>query len=61
MTPCDRIYKTGAYDLIERYCDDEQGGDYENSIMADKFDNQAVVNLLIPLIRREIKEAKAWQ
>jgi len=53
---CDRIYRTNAYDKLEAYCDDEQGGNSDNCMIADKFDRQAVVNLLIPVIRKEIRD-----
>ena len=56
MVSIDRIYKTKAYDKLEAYCDDEQGGDYENCMIADKYDRQAVINLLIPIIRKEERE-----
>jgi len=50
---CEKIYKTEAYDRFEAYCDDEQGGDCDNCMACDKYDRQAIVNLLIPLIRKE--------
>jgi hypothetical protein len=52
MVSSERIYKTKAYDKLEAFCDDEQGGD-SCFMMADKFDRQQVVNLLIPIIRKE--------
>lgn len=55
MTSIDRIYKTKAYDKLEAFCDDEQGGD-SCFMMADKFDRQQVVNLILPIIRKEIKD-----
>ena len=55
----ERRYKTKAYDILEAYCDDDQGGDCDNCMVADKYDRQAVVNLLLPTIRREaIKNTK---
>lgn len=53
--PIERIYKTKAYDLLEAFCDDDQGGE-SDFMMCDKYDRQQVVNLLIPLIRRETRE-----
>ena len=55
--PTDRIYKTKAYDALEAFCDDEQGGD-SCFTMADKFDRQQVVNLLVPIIRKEMRMEK---
>jgi len=59
----ERRYRTGAYDKLEAFCDDEQGGDSCFS-MCDKFDRQQVVNLLIPIIRKEerdkLNEGKKW-
>jgi len=55
MTSIERIYKTKAYDKLEAFCDDEQGGD-SCFTLADKFDRQQVVNLLIPIIRKELKQ-----
>ena len=52
MVSIERIYKTKAYDKLEAFCDDEQGGN-SDFMMCDKFDRQAVVNLLIPIIRKE--------
>jgi hypothetical protein len=52
MVSSERIYKTKAYDKLEAFCDDEQGGD-SCFMMTDKFDRQQVVNLLIPIIRKE--------
>ena len=49
-----RIYKTKAYDKLEEFCDDDKGGD-SSFMMCDKFDRQEVVNLLIPIIRRETR------
>lgn len=51
----ERIYRTEAYDKLDAFCDDEQGGDSE-FIMVDKWDRQQVVNLLVPLIRNETRE-----
>ena len=51
----ERIYKTKAYDKLEAFCDDDKGGD-SCFMMADKFDRQQVVNLLIPIIRKEERE-----
>lgn len=56
--PTDRIYKTGAYDKLEAFCDDELGGD-SCFTLADKFDREQVVNLLIPIIRKEEREKRA--
>ena len=56
MVSIERIYKTKAYDKLEDYCDDDKGGDCDNCMIADKYDRQAVINLLIPLIRKEEKE-----
>lgn len=56
MTSIERIYKTKAYDKLEAYCDDEQGGDSDRCMMADKYSRQAVVNLLIPIIRKEVRD-----
>ena len=53
MVSIERIYKTKAYDKLEAFCDDEQGGDSDNCMMADKWDRQQVVNLLVPIIRNE--------
>jgi hypothetical protein len=58
MVSCDRIYKTKAYDKLEAFCDDEQGGD-SCRVMADKYDRQEIVNLLIPVIRREEQKRHA--
>lgn len=55
MTSIERIYNTKAYDKLEAFCDDEQGGD-SDFLMCDKFDRQQVVNLLIPLIRKELRK-----
>lgn len=52
--PIERIYKTKAYDLLEAFCDDDQGGE-SDFMMCDKYDRQQVVNLLIPVIRKECK------
>jgi len=52
MVSIERIYKTEAYDKLEAFCDDEQGG-HSDFIMTDKWDRQKVVNLLVPLIRKE--------
>ena len=54
----ERIWKTEAYDLLEAYCDDDQGGECENAMMCDKYDRHAVVNLLVPIIRKEISKSK---
>jgi len=56
MVSIERIYNTKAYDKLEAYCDDEQGGDSDNCMIADKYDRQAVVNLLVPVIRKEIRD-----
>lgn len=53
-TPIDRIYKTEAYDELEAFCDDEQGGS-SDFMLCDKYDRQQVVNLLIPIIRKEYR------
>ena len=50
----ERIYKTKAYDRLEAFCDDEQGGQ-SDFMMCDKFDRQQVVNLLVPIIRNEMR------
>jgi len=55
MVSIERIYKTKAYDKLEAFCDDEQDGD-SSFMMCDKFDRQQVVNLLIPMIRKEERE-----
>lgn len=51
----DRIYKTAAYDALNAFCDDDQGGD-SSFMLCDKYDKQQVVNLLVPIIRREERE-----
>jgi len=56
MVSIERIYNTKTYDKLEAYCDDEQGGDSDNYMIADKYDRQAVVNLLVPVIRKEIRD-----
>lgn len=53
--PIERIYKTKAYDKLEAMCNDDEGGD-SCFMMCDKFDRQAVVNLLIPIIRKEERD-----
>jgi len=53
--PIERIYKTKAYEELENFCNDEEGGS-SDFMMCDKFDRQAVVNLLIPIIRKEERE-----
>ena len=50
----ERIYNTKAYDVIEAFCDDEQGGN-SDFIMCDKYDRQQVINLLVPIIRNELR------
>ena len=55
MTSDERIYNTKAYDVLEAFCDDDKGGD-SSFFMADKYDRQQVVNLLIPIIRKEVRE-----
>lgn len=55
MTSTERIYKTEAYDRLEAFCDDDQGGD-SCFMMSDKYDRQQVVNLIIPIIRKEERE-----
>ena len=50
----DRIYKTEAYDKLEAFCDDDKGGD-SGFMLVDKFDRQQVVNLLVPIIRKEMR------
>jgi len=51
MVSIDRIYKTKAYDVLEKFCEEE-----EDFLMCDKYDRQQVVNLLIPIIRKEERE-----
>ena len=57
MVSTNRIYKTKAYDKLAAFCDDDQGGDCD-FIMADKFDRQQVVNLLVPIIRNEDRKKR---
>lgn len=54
----ERIYDTQAYDILEAYTDDDQGGDIDNCMMADKFDRQSVVNLLFAVFKKEQKIKK---
>lgn len=56
-TLLDRIYKTKAYDKLDAFCDDEQGGN-SDFIMIDKYDREQVVNLLVPIIRDEEKKKR---
>ena len=58
MVSIERIYKTKAYDKLEAFCDDEQGGDSDNCMMADKWDRQQVVNLLVPISRNEERKKR---
>ena len=51
----ERIYETKAYDLLEAYCDDDQGGGVENTIMADNMIRNQVVNLIIYQLQKELK------
>ena len=48
-----RKYKTKAYDVLEAFCDDDQGGD-STFMMTDKFTREEVVELLYPVIRKEV-------
>ena len=52
----ERIHKTEAYDLFEAWCDDDQGGDSDNALAADKYDRQQIINLLYPIIKREVQK-----
>lgn len=52
MVSIERIYKTKAYDKLEAFCDDDEGGD-STFTLADKYDRQQVINLVIPIIRAE--------
>jgi len=49
----ERIHKTEAYDVLEAFCDDDKGGE-SDFMLCDKYDRQQVVNLLYPIIRKEI-------
>ena len=51
----DEIYETNAYELLDAFCDDDKGGQ-SDFIMADRFDRNQVVNLLYPLIKKEIRK-----
>ena len=55
MVSIERTYKTKAYDKLEAFCDDEQGGD-STFMMSDIFDRNQVVNLLVPIIRKEERD-----
>lgn len=54
----ERIYSTKAYDAFEAYVDDDQGGDCDRCMAADKYDRQAIVNYLYPIIRKELRGSK---
>jgi len=56
MVSIERIYKTKAYDKLEAFCDDDQGGDCDNCLLADKYDRQKIINLLYPIIKKELKK-----
>ena len=50
----DRIYLTTAYDVLEAFCDDDKGGN-SDFMLCDKFDRQQVINLIVPIIRNEVR------
>lgn len=53
----ERIHKTKAYDVLEAFCDDDQGGN-SDFMMIDIYDRNQVVNLLYKIIKKEIKDEK---
>lgn len=51
----DRIYDTEAYDILEAFCDDDLGGE-SDFMMCDKYDRQQVINLIFPIIKKELQK-----
>ena len=55
MVSIERVYKTEAYDKLNAFCDDDKGGN-SDFLMCDKYDRQQVVNLIVQVVRRELKK-----